>query len=534
MRFSYSITNLRRLSQTPSIEIRPITILLGRNSVGKSTFLRSLPLLRQSIETKSSAPVLWYGDYVDFGNFKSAVSDKDTGKTIEFSFELNDYSGKFPRKNALATRYEPLFGRGSGFEVDCLRVSYRVRSVSDGTERDRVTIELPSTSSKLVLSFEKSGHLASSATVNGLKLSALMDSHEIYLAHDSLFSDPFFLAKKKDGKTARLLGTSRPLAFIELMEKKISTQVDARTSKSRIASEARRILKYNFINDDALAQLAKADTATFRRIYNGMMGGNNEQLRKHLDVICQAMYLFDLLEAVGENLTDFFNAVDYIGPARARSERFYRQQELEVSEISPDGKNLPMFLASLESYQLTDFSNWVKNAFGYGVKVYKIEGHISINLEHRGQSVNIVDTGYGVSQVLPVLAQIWWMQYSEQSRIYGRTRNDLDIKTLAIEQPELHLHPAHQALLADVFVEAQSASKIKGGTSQCYVVETHSEALINRLGELIEAGSIDSKDVQVVIFGDMSDDLEQSDITLAEFNEFGVLQNWPFGFFNFA
>lgn len=56
MRLSYSVKNLRRLTSTPPIEIRPITILLGRNSVGKSTFLRSFPLLRQSVETKSSAP----------------------------------------------------------------------------------------------------------------------------------------------------------------------------------------------------------------------------------------------------------------------------------------------------------------------------------------------------------------------------------------------------------------------------------------------------------------------------------------------
>lgn len=534
MRFSYSIKNLRRLSSTPPVEIRPITILLGRNSVGKSTFLRSLPLLRQSIETRSSAPVLWFGDYVDFGDFKSAVSDKDLGKCIEFSFELTDYSGRFRHTNALATRYDPLGGRSSSFEVDCLRVSYRVRSDSGSTERDNITIELPITGSVLELDFDRSGPLASSARVNGIELKELIDTHGIYLEHDSLFSAPYFLVRKKENKTTRLLGTSRPTAFIELVEKKISTLVDARTSDARISSEARRILRHSSLDDQSLAQLAKAETVTFQRIYDGMKNGSKQELRKYLDSLCQAKYLFDLLEAVGENLKEFFSAVEYIGPARARSERFYRQQELEVSEISPDGKNLPMFLASLDSHQLQDFSNWVRHAFGYGVSVHKTEGHISINLEHRGQSVNVVDTGYGVSQVLPVLAQIWWMQFAERDRRYSRIRSELDIKTLAIEQPELHLHPAHQALLADVFVEAQNTAKSKGGPSQYYVVETHSEALINRLGELIEEGEIDSKSVQVVIFGDLSDDLEQSDVTLAEYDESGVLQNWPFGFFNFA
>lgn len=534
MRFSYSIKNLRRLTSTPPIEIRPITILLGRNSVGKSTFLRSLPLLRQSIETKSSAPVLWFGDYVDFGDFKSAVSDKDLNKHIEFSFELSDYSGRFSHTNALAARRNPIRGRVRTFEVDHLRVSYRIR-VDDGrTVRDRITIELPNLDSNLELEFEKSEQLASSVKVNGIELKDLRETHEVYLEHDSLFSDPYFLVKRRENKTTRLFGTSRPMAFIDLVETKLSSLVDGRTSDTRIASEARRILKHQSLSDISLGQLARAETKTFQQIYGGMLEGRKDELRAYLDSLCQAMYLFDLLEAVGDQLKEFFGAVEYIGPARARSERFYRQQELEVSEISPDGKNLPMFLASLDGHQLQDFSHWVRRAFGYGVSVRKTEGHISINLEHRGQSVNVVDTGYGVSQVLPVLAQIWWMQFSQRDHRHRRLKGDLDIKTLVIEQPELHLHPAHQALLADVFVEAQNSPDLGHGPSQYYVVETHSEALINRLGELIEEGEVEATDVQVIIFGDLSDDLEKSDVTISEFDESGVLQNWPYGFFNFA
>lgn len=534
MRFSYSIENLRRLTSTPSIEIRPITILLGRNSVGKSTFLRSLPLLRQSIETNSSAPILWYGDYVDFGNFKSAVTDKDLDKSIRFSFELRDYSGRFKRTNALAARYDPVRGRNNTFEVEHLRVSYWVGSRNESTERDKVTIELPQTADMLELEFDRVGPFATSAKVNGLALEDLTAAHEIYLAPDSLFSDPYFLLKEKDKNTTRLVGTSRHAAFGDLVEKRISKLLDARFSDNTISYETRKILTHSSLDEDALMQLSRTETLTIRRIYEDMRGGRRRELHQYLNSLCKAQYLFDLLDVVGENLKEFFGSVEYIGPARARSERFYRQQELEVSDISPDGKNLPMFLASLDFSQLKNFSDWVQRAFGYGVSVHKTEGHISINLEHRGQSVNVVDTGYGVSQVLPVLAQIWWMQFAERNRRFNRIRSDFDIKTLTIEQPELHLHPAHQALLADVFVEAQSSARSKSGPSQYYIVETHSEALVNRLGELIEEGEIDAKDVQVVIFGDLSDDLEKSDVTIAEFDETGVLQNWPFGFFNFG
>ena len=67
---SIGVQNLRSLYNIDEIEIKPITVLLGKNSAGKSTFLRMFPLLKQSIEERTSEPILWYGDYVDFGDFE--------------------------------------------------------------------------------------------------------------------------------------------------------------------------------------------------------------------------------------------------------------------------------------------------------------------------------------------------------------------------------------------------------------------------------------------------------------------------------
>ena len=50
--------NLRSLKDTGLIDIKPITFLLGQNSSGKSTFLRSFPRLRQSVETKTKGPIM--------------------------------------------------------------------------------------------------------------------------------------------------------------------------------------------------------------------------------------------------------------------------------------------------------------------------------------------------------------------------------------------------------------------------------------------------------------------------------------------
>ena len=70
------------------------------------------------------------------------------------------------------------------------------------------------------------------------------------------------------------------------------------------------------------------------------------------------------------------------------------------------------------------------------------------------------DVGIGISQVLPVLVSC-----------YG-----LRDQIVAIEQPEIHLHPALQAELGDVFI--QSAL---GENNNAFVLETHSEHLILRI-----------------------------------------------------
>ncbi|MCL4519482.1 MAG: AAA family ATPase, partial [Thaumarchaeota archaeon] len=70
------------------------------------------------------------------------------------------------------------------------------------------------------------------------------------------------------------------------------------------------------------------------------------------------------------------------------------------------------------------------------------------------------DVGIGVSQVLPVLV------YSYANRN----------KLIAIEQPEIHIHPKLQADLADVFIESAL-----GERKNTFLLETHSEHLILRL-----------------------------------------------------
>jgi len=91
---SIQIKNLRSLEDTGRLPIRPITLLVGKNSSGKSTFLRSFPLLRQSSEARTTGPILWYGRFVDYGGYRNALraGAEDESISFTFSFTLNQES----------------------------------------------------------------------------------------------------------------------------------------------------------------------------------------------------------------------------------------------------------------------------------------------------------------------------------------------------------------------------------------------------------------------------------------------------------
>lgn len=84
---SIRVERLRCLSDTGDIKIKPLTVLLGQNSSGKSSFLRVFPLLKQSIESRTTGPILWSGRLVDFGNFNDAHK-RNADNNIAFSFKF--------------------------------------------------------------------------------------------------------------------------------------------------------------------------------------------------------------------------------------------------------------------------------------------------------------------------------------------------------------------------------------------------------------------------------------------------------------
>ena len=85
---SLIVENFRGFSGETHLSLKPITILIGRNSSGKSSLVRLVPLIQQSISTASSAPLLWDGDLVDFGSISEIVSRANPDAGVKIGFQI--------------------------------------------------------------------------------------------------------------------------------------------------------------------------------------------------------------------------------------------------------------------------------------------------------------------------------------------------------------------------------------------------------------------------------------------------------------
>ncbi len=473
---------------------------------------------------------------MDFGDFESAVYQKNVKNNISFSFNISgfdanirlnspnfyfDSSGSLIRSRSKRRRVV----------IDNVRITFFIAWQLRRTVIKAIKLEFLNDDVEVEFGFAKDGKRIESVLVNGKDCFSLFDKYMLYFISGKIFSS-FRVYSSEDGIIP--VGVFCSMKIQDIIKNK--GRVSKKVSSSTVMQESRRFMGVQNLDVETLFEISEASkTKTFEKFYRRLSKGELPEVLTELSKFHAINSACSVLDQVGEGLSDLFRSVTYLGPARARGERFYRYQELEVSEIAPDGQNLPMFLSSLPEHDLAKFSKWVEGLFGYGIKTTRSTGHLSIDLVKNDYSVNVADTGYGVSQLLPVLAQVWWSTNGDVSGRYKNLASSIGFRTLAIEQPELHLHPAHQAKLADVFAEAINQSEDRSSVSSSIrlLIETHSESLINRLGELIYQGKLNKNDVQIVVFGGESA-INQDNVNISTFDDEGILKDWPYGFFNYV
>ncbi|MBP3737769.1 MAG: AAA family ATPase [Muribaculaceae bacterium] len=147
-------------------------------------------------------------------------------------------------------------------------------------------------------------------------------------------------------------------------------------------------------------------------------------------------------------------------------------------------------------------NKWLK-ALGIADKIkieYKAGGlglTISTRKANENKSLLLADQGVGITQLVALLLRIEsnimnkliyhyenWLLEDKKYKIHKD-------RLLIIEEPEIHLHPKYQSLLADMFLEAYEKYNIH------FIVETHSEYLIRKTQVLVaEANYADDKELK--------------------------------------
>ena len=178
----------------------------------------------------------------------------------------------------------------------------------------------------------------------------------------------------------------------------------------------------------------------------------------------------DIPTYIYEELIDEFN---FISSFRSTPDRTYYQSIANNKVDKFGGGYIDQILdwndnQSLKLYELIAILKDFKIL--HDIKPQRLSGgrfEMKVKVKNRSKWESLNDVGFGISQFLPVIVADLQLLYDS---------------TLILSQPEIHLHPSVQANLGDYLVK-QVKERRKN-----YIVETHSEYLLNRMRLLIVKG----------------------------------------------
>ena len=547
----YRLTNFKAFGETVTIPIRPLTLIFGANSSGKSSIFQSLLLLKQTLEESKNpdTALLPKGSLVDLGTYSDFVHRHETDRNFEFGARFD-----LERADALPEWAQKIVESASVTKAG-LTVQFssdeeghatppRNVDLAVGDQKQAVISYLPYKHYLSRLALEKSTALTDKLSALRKEWEALeeedkdkeanevqkqwMKQHEIY----KRASDLEEVTIKPDSEIWR--------HWWEYTKSYIKEELDKDEvvlyGKEEKDEFFERLEGYQF--EDAIKDIGEASNGSTIVYKNFLPESHNQE---NIGSPFQVPYFYSLYpkdEYIdGLDISPFTRHVCstfrrlledlvYLGPLRKHPERHYEFSGDTTDYVGQSGEYLPSIL--FEDQELLEEMNNSLERLGvkYQVKLDKLQygdqspsNVFSLRLvdTETGIDASLRDVGFGISQVLPIVVQ---------SRLSEK-------KTLLIEQPEIHLHPAHQAELGDLFIRS---AKEQGNT---LLLETHSEHLLLRImrrmretstGKLPEGTpGVRPEDVSVLF---VESGGSQSIVREMPLNERGELvKAWPGGFF---
>ena len=198
-----------------------------------------------------------------------------------------------------------------------------------------------------------------------------------------------------------------------------------------------------------------------------------------------------------ESLLQRITTINYVSNIKEENARSYN-----ATSNSPFIKLLKSYASN--GYYGSDFMNKYLKAFEIGKKIVvepnpKYQSILVSITTLDGTKRELVDFGYGIKQLVLILMQISVLadknkrsEYRYDDNWGGDTIEDTYVPSvLIIEEPESNLHPKWQSLLADMLAEANRKFNIQ------MIIETHSEYLIRKFQTLVAGKNIPAQAVKI-------------------------------------
>ncbi len=543
------LENFKGISDRVRVELKPITLLFGANSAGKSTILHALLYLHDLIgKGHAHAGELTLSPGHDLGGFKNVVHRNDTKREIVLRLEL-DLDGAYLDMPEYLPGYADMdFDWGSPSSARPEAESLVLRLAQD------INAQMSSAAIEITVAWSEGYRLAwvrcYSVEINGNlfgRMQAAVDASEAAITHIN-FEHP-------------LLQSSEHEQWLDDFGRHYPPEEG--NSRTEFEEKLRDMVsggsEYAGKRDITLAVLTKhsalPEVGAFLRLglvdRCGEAALNEEIVRNMFIGMLSQAFVCPLEMALRE-----ISGLRYLGPLRTIPPRDFEPSSLQDPARWSDGMAAWEVLLKSDDSLINEVNDWMakpdKLASGCGIERTSVREvsatHINWLLQQEDPSASVdwwgvmaelvktpehqrislidtnsntrlqpLDVGVGISQVLPVVVAAL----------------EPSASLVCIEQPELHIHPAIQVGLGDLFIEGA----LKKGTQ--FLIETHSEHLILRLLRRVRETTdgdlppglpeVKPEHIGVLYVDNSEGGMRITQLPIDETGEFTV--RWPKGFF---